>query len=155
VTADARRVALLLDEMFSPAIAAELRRRGHDVIALAADPELRSMTDIELYVWATAEHRRIVTENVKDFRRLLVQDSELTGPGLLFSSGRTFRRSRHAPGQLLTSLENWLTQRGVLARPPEDWLLATDDRNARKAILSARDASRRSNPTGTRTCARL
>jgi hypothetical protein len=123
VTADARRVALLLDEMFSPTVAAELLRRGHDAIAVAADPELRSMIDPELDVWATAEHQRIVIENVKDFRRLLMQDSDLTGPGLLFSSGRTFRRSRHAPGQLLASLEHWLTPRGVLARPPQDWLL--------------------------------
>ena len=29
-------VRLLLDEMFSPAIAAELRRLGHDVVAVAA-----------------------------------------------------------------------------------------------------------------------
>jgi hypothetical protein len=109
--------------MFSPSIAAELRRRGHDVIAVAADPQLRSMTDPELYTWATGERRRIVTENVKDFRRLLAQDSELTGPGLLFTSVRTFPRSRRAPGSLIAALGSWLTQPGVHDRPPEDWLL--------------------------------
>jgi len=87
----AARVALLLYEIFSPSIAAELRRRGHDVTAVAAEPQLRSMSDPELYAWATAGGRRIVTENVKEFRRLLMQEREPTGPGLLFTSVRTFR----------------------------------------------------------------
>jgi hypothetical protein len=112
--------------MFSPSIAAELRRRGHDVMAVAAEPELRSMTDAELYAWATAESRRIVTENVKDFGRLLMQESELTGPGVLFTSVRTFPRSRRAPGSLITALNNWLTLAAVDERPPEEWLLALD-----------------------------
>ena len=112
--------------MFSPSITAELRRRGHDVMAVAAEPELRSMTDPELYAWASAESRRIVTENVKDFRRLLMQESELTGPGVLFTSVRTFPRSRRAPGSLITALNNWLTLAGVDERPPEEWLLPLD-----------------------------
>lgn len=122
MTASRPGVALLLDEMFAPSIAVELRRRGHDVIAVAAEPELRSMTDTEIYSWATRERRRIVTENVKDFRRLLMQDAESDGPGVLFTSARTFPRSRRAPGSLIASLESWLSQPGVLARPPEDWL---------------------------------
>src|ERR1700686_831911 len=112
--------------MFSPSITAELRRRGHDVMAVAAEPELRSMTDPELYAWASAESRRIVTENVKDFLRLLMQESELTGPGVLFTSARTFPRSRRAPGSLITALDNWLTLAGVDERPPEEWLLPRD-----------------------------
>lgn len=124
------RAALLLDEMFSPTIAAELRRRGHDVIAVAADPQLRSMTDSELYAWLTGERRRIVTENVKDFRRLLMQDTDLTGPGLLFTSSRTFPRSRRAPGSLVASLEDWLTQSALVGRPPEDWLLLAIEQEA-------------------------
>lgn len=43
---------LLLDEMFSPTIAEDLRRRGHDVLAVAGDPPFRSMSDPELYEWA-------------------------------------------------------------------------------------------------------
>jgi len=34
---------LALDEMFSPQIAAELVRRGHDVVAVAADPALAGL----------------------------------------------------------------------------------------------------------------
>lgn len=119
----ARRVALLLDEMFPPSIAEELRRRGHDVIAVAADPQLRSMTDQDLYAWAATQARRVVTENVKDFRRLVVEREEHVGPGVLFTSPRTFPRSRHAPGRIIEALAHWLTATDVNERPPEDWLL--------------------------------
>lgn len=48
--------------MFSPAVAAELRGLGHDVIAVADQPELRSKSDEE-----------VLTENVKDFRPILLR----------------------------------------------------------------------------------
>jgi hypothetical protein len=121
-----RRVALLLDEMLSPAIAVELGRRGHDVVAVAADPQLRSMTDPELYEWAVTQNRRLVTENVKDFRRLLAADSERAVPGVLFISSRRFPRSRHALGSVITALESWLNQPGAVGRPSEDWLVAPE-----------------------------
>lgn len=113
-----RRVGLLLDEMFAPAIAAELRRRGFDVLAVSEDLQLRSMSDAELYTWATANRRRIVTENVKDFRRIAAREDE--GPGLLFTSNRTFPRSRRSMGLLIAALEAWL--RKGRARPSQDWL---------------------------------
>lgn len=55
--------------MHALALAEELRRRGHDVLAVAADPELRSVTDEELFRLAGPDGpapmggRRIVTEN--------------------------------------------------------------------------------------------
>lgn len=115
-------VAVLLDEMFTSVIAEELRRRGHDVMAVTADPELRSMTDVELYAFAKREKRRIVTENVKDFRRLLAHDDKPDGPGLLFTSSRTFPRSRRAPGALIAALDRWLSDAQKVAPPPEVWL---------------------------------
>ena len=63
-------VRLLLDEMFSPAIAAGLRERGHDVIAVADRPDLRAKSDEEIFAWASAEARWLLNENVKDFRIL-------------------------------------------------------------------------------------
>ncbi len=36
---------LLLDEMWSPAIAAALRERGHDVVAVAERSDLRGKPD--------------------------------------------------------------------------------------------------------------
>jgi predicted nuclease of predicted toxin-antitoxin system len=118
-------VRLLLDDMFSPAIAAELRELGHDVIAIADRPDLRSKSDEEVFAWASAERRWLLTENVKDFRPIMLR-SLLTGPpgcGLLFTSSRAFPRSRKNPGSLIRALYAWLTA-GPSAPPvTESWLL--------------------------------
>lgn len=121
------RVALLLDEMHAPAVAEALRRRGHDVIAAAERPDLRSMADEELFIWAGQESRRLVTENVKDFRRLLLRAEEaaLRRPALLYTSSRTFPRSRRNPGPLIQALNAWLCDPDASNRPPEDWLRPT------------------------------
>lgn len=114
--------ALLLDEMFSPVIAQQLREKGHDVLAVAADPRLRALDDGELYEWARSSGRRLVTENAKDFRPLLWREEGKAGPGILLTSSRAFPRSRRSVGFLVTALENWLCLPDVLSRPPEDWL---------------------------------
>ena len=118
------RVALLLDEMHAPVVAATLRERGHDVTAVADSPELRAMTDQELFAYAADHGRRIVTENIKDFRRLLLRadESGTSTPGLLFTSSRTFPRSRRNPGPLIDALDAWLGMPGSADRPQEDWL---------------------------------
>ena len=113
---------LLLDEMFSPVIAEQLRDKGHDVLAVAADPRLRAMDDAELYEWARSNGRRLVTENAKDFRPLLWREETKAGPGILLTSSRTFPRSRRSVGLLVAALETWLCLPDVLGRPPEDWL---------------------------------
>ena len=64
---------LALDEMFSPAIAAALRELGHDVVAAAERVDLRSMTDDDLFAWSAAQHRWLLTENVKDFRPIMLR----------------------------------------------------------------------------------
>jgi len=125
-----RRIALVLDEMFSPVIAAELRSRGFDVLAVADDPELRSMSDPELYEWATERDRRIVTENVKDFRPLARQ--EIAGPGLLFTSTRAFPRSRRSIGLLIAALDAWFRRSDAALREPEDWLQRPPTQSRRK-----------------------
>jgi hypothetical protein len=82
------------------------------------------MTDEEVFAWAADHSRRIVTENVKDFRRLLLQaeESGRRPPALLFTSSRTFTRSRRNPGPLVTALGAWLCQPDAATRPAEDWL---------------------------------
>ncbi len=115
--------ALLLDEMFSPAIARQLRERGHDVLAVAADPRLRALDDAKLYEWARANGRRLVTENVKDFRPLLRREEGEAGPGILLTSSRTFPRSRRSVGLLVAAIESWLCLPDAVSRPPEDWLV--------------------------------
>jgi hypothetical protein len=85
-------VRLLLDEMFSPEIAAELVKRGHDVVAVAADPGLAGLPDEQVLEWATDQGRCVVTENVKDFevlRRLSAAQGR-THAGLLYSGPRRF-----------------------------------------------------------------
>lgn len=117
--------ALLLDEMFSPVIAQQLRERGRDVLAVAADPRLRAMDDAELYEWAGANGRRLVTENAKDFRPLLKGGEGNAGPGILLTSSRTFPRSSRSVGLLVTALEGWLCRPDAFSRPSEDWLVKT------------------------------
>lgn len=117
-------VALLLDEMHPAAVAEALRLRGHDVISVAADPDLRGMIDLDLFAWCGQESRRLVTEDVKDFRRLLLraEESSQTVAPLLFTSGRTFPRSRRNHGRLIAALDAWLQAPDVDRRPIEDWL---------------------------------
>jgi|HubBroStandDraft_6_1064221.scaffolds.fasta_scaffold681210_2 hypothetical protein len=59
------RTGLVLDEMFSPAIAAALRDLGHEVVAITERGELRAMTDDELFAWTTARGRWLLTETSK------------------------------------------------------------------------------------------
>jgi len=119
----ARRVALLLDEMFAPAIAIELTRRGFDVLAAADDPNLRSMNDGQLLEWAEERGRILVTENVKDFRPLL--SASHTAPRVLFTSSRTFSRSRRSIGLIIGALEGWLQSSEARSGSAESWLQPT------------------------------
>ena len=120
-------VGLLLDEMFSPAIAAELRALGHDVIAVAvADrPDLRSKSDEELFAWASTQGRWLLTENVKDFRPIMLRALSAGPPGcgLLFTSSRAFPRSRKNPGSLIRALHTWLDNGPPDPPVTESWLL--------------------------------
>ena len=59
---------LLLDEHYANEIAERLRAQGYDVVSVVGDSELRAQPDLELFGWAVATGRRIVTENIKDFR---------------------------------------------------------------------------------------
>jgi predicted nuclease of predicted toxin-antitoxin system len=120
---------LLQDEMFSPAVAAELRGLGHDVIAVADRPDLRSKSDEEVFAWASADGRWLLTENVKDFRPIMLRALQAGPPGcgLLFTSNRAFPRSRKNPGPLIRALHAWL-----IAGPPappvtESWLPVGSD----------------------------
>jgi predicted nuclease of predicted toxin-antitoxin system len=119
---------LLLDEMFSPAIAAELCERGHDVIAVADRPDLRSKSD-EVFAWASAERRWLLTENVKDFRPIMLRVLSAGSPGcgLLFTSSRAFPRSRKNPGPLINALHAWLTDGPSAPSVTESWLLGVPD----------------------------
>jgi len=117
---------LLLDEHYSAVIATELRQSGFDVVAVVAVPELRGASDPDVFAWAAREGRRIVTENIKDFRPLLRDAAEVGLPtaALLLVPPRRFPRGRgDRTAVIVAALTAWLGQRGD-RRPTEDWLVA-------------------------------
>jgi hypothetical protein len=122
---------LLLDEMFSPAIAAALRGLGDDVIAVAERTELRAMTDEEVLAWAMTQRRWLVTENVKDFRPILLRtlQATTTTAGIVYTSSRTFPRSKKNPGPLIEALHAWMLHGPPETPVREDWLISRGDAN--------------------------
>jgi hypothetical protein len=108
-------VKLLFDEMYAPAVAEQLRTRGHDVVSIH-DPDHRRLEgapDQEVFAAALAEERALVTENVPDFRRLEA-DALARGeavPGLVFTSNRQFPRGEPGTiGHLVEALHALLTE---------------------------------------------
>lgn len=119
---------LVLDEMFSPTIAGALRDLGHDVVAVAERGELRAMDDEEVFSWAISQGRWLVTENVKDFRPILqraLQAGTVT-TGIVYTSNRSFPRSRKNPGPLIQALHAWILNEPPEAPLTEDWLLGPE-----------------------------
>jgi hypothetical protein len=106
-------VRLLLDEMWSAAIAVQLRRRGHDVVAVLERPEPRGQPDEVVFVAAQAEERVIVTENVIDYRPLAAHDIQRGGSyaGLIFTTSRRFpRHDVRTAGRLVRALDELLVE---------------------------------------------
>lgn len=112
--------------MLSPAIARQLRSRGHDVEAIQEHPEWCSLDDRGVVDLARAEGRAIVTDNLVDMRPLHYEAITPGGAGdrgmIFIPGGRP--RTRADTGRIVAALE----QR--LARYPgddgladgEDWL---------------------------------
>ena len=98
---------LLLDEMFSPAIADELTARGVDCRAVVADRLLRALSDLEIFEAALLEGRVIVTNNVPDFESLRRAREAGGGhvPGLIYTSDLWFPRTKAYVSRLVTALE--------------------------------------------------
>lgn len=93
--------------MFSPLVSAELRARGHDVVAIKERKEWQSLADPEVVALARSERRAIVTTNLRDFRAL---HADLVAPGGEGHLGMVFvptrlRLTRVATGQIVVALE--------------------------------------------------
>jgi len=124
-------VRLLLDEHFSPEIARQLRRRGHDVVAARDLVPGPGRSDAALFARAAAERRAIVTEDVADFWELH-RAAVTTGRrhmGLIFTSPHRFPRTKRAMGRLVQALDDL-----IRAQPADDafetqivWLEALAD----------------------------
>jgi hypothetical protein len=104
-------VRLLLDEMYSPEIARQLRVRGHDVVAVVERPGLVSRSDRELFELMAQERRAIVTNNVSDYIALFMQVSAAGGDhsGLLLTDDRSMPRRRDAIGTFVRALDGFLS----------------------------------------------
>lgn len=110
---------LLLDEMWSPAVAVQLRRRGYDVVAVAERIDLRTGSDATIFGAAMAEERAILTEDIVGFRPLAAVEitSGRFHPGLVIAHRRRFSTL----GRLVRNLERLLDS-DLDLRNREIWL---------------------------------
>lgn len=128
---------LLLDELWSPAIARQLRGRGFDVIA-AIEPEharrYAGTDDEVVFAQAQADRSVIVTDNVADFEAArsgweTSQESEHFG--LIYAVDPPFNRHRGQAvvGHMVLALADLLrTNVGDDLRGQVHWLRPAPDR---------------------------
>lgn len=106
---------LLLDVHHSRLVAERLRADGHDVVAASEGPVLAALSDDELLRGASRSGRAVVTENARDFDRI-VRAWAVTGEhhaGIVFTSPRRYHRgSSSYPENLVCALA------ALLAHPP-------------------------------------
>ena len=109
---------LLLDEMLAPRIAEQLRRRGHDVVAVAERPGLCSIPDDDLLANAFDEGRVLVTMNVGDFARIDAawKSQGRAHAGLLLVPSAAFPQDRGFVGRLVRTLDRAMSD-GTVPRP--------------------------------------
>lgn len=113
----------LLDEQLSPRIAELLRKRGHDVQAVGERPDLAGASDQLILDVAAAEHRVVITNNVKDFRPLAAQRlarGQSHGGLILLPSKRT--RTRAAVEQLAGAIERIFNELPAATESAERWI---------------------------------
>jgi len=126
-------VRLLLDEMHAPAVAVELRRLGHDVLAVKERGEWTGLPDGELLLAATSDGRAIVTENVKDFASLhkSITAAGQRHAGVVFTHSRRFPRGAGDYVQeLAEALDIFLREHAAAFGESEPfiWWLERDER---------------------------
>ena len=118
-------VKLVLDVHHSRLAAQRLRNGGHDVVAAADLPELAALTDEELLRFAAANDRALVTENAKDFDRI-VRAWAASGEhhaGVIFTSPRRFHRGGSAyPDDLIVAVTRLLESRPAQQQDWVHWL---------------------------------
>ncbi len=105
-------VRLLLDEMISPRVAQQLRRRGHDVESVAERSDLVGASDDDLLTHAAGEERLLVTLNVADFIALDRdwRTQRRDHGGIVIIASGAFPQDRSLVGALVTSLASAAAQ---------------------------------------------
>jgi len=115
-------VRLLLDVHHSSVAAVRLQAMGHDVTAASSDPALSSLDDEDLLQAARAAERVLVSENARDFDRIVRAWAAVRRQhgGVIFTSPRRFHRGGSAyPTNLISALSK------LLEDPPKttlDWI---------------------------------
>jgi hypothetical protein len=111
--AGSARLRFLVDEMYPPAIAEQLRASGGDAEAVTARPELRALADTDIFALAQQEQRAVVTENIADFSVIADgydQRSQAHHGLVLVPSGSYPRGSSTTIGRVVTELNRLLDQ---------------------------------------------
>lgn len=103
---------LLLDEMFSGAIAEHLRAKSHDVLAVVADPALIALPDEQILAHAASTGRALVTANIKDFILLdaRYRAASQAHAGLILVSSKTFPQDRNYTAAIIGALSALLDE---------------------------------------------
>lgn len=116
---------LLLDVHHSRVAAERLRADHLDVLAAADDGRLAVMADDDLLRFATAGQRALVTENAKDFDRI-VRTWAANGEhhaGVVFTSPRLFHRGRLGyPEDMVLALRQFMPSPPPAERDWVHWL---------------------------------
>jgi hypothetical protein len=108
-------VKLLLDEMISAVIAEQLRARDRAVEAVSERRELRGLADEEVFEYAQATERSLVTYNQDDFLELdrRFRSQGRSHNGMVILNPRRFSQGSGSIGPLVTSID-----RLIAAGPP-------------------------------------
>jgi hypothetical protein len=112
---------ILLDEMYPPVLAQQLRAAGHNVVAvLDVEVGLAAKTDEDVLAWATRNNRCVVTENVSDFARMAQQG--FSHAGIIFVSSRRFPRTASGLQRLAKALDGFLSTGNAPGQDGVAWL---------------------------------
>ena len=115
---------LLLNEMWSPTIAIELRKRRFDVIAINepdSEPRYAGIADDQVFARAQEDARIVVTDNIVDYEKAR-RDWETRGSthhGVIYALNPPFNRHRGSAviGQMVRALELFLSSPPVGEEP--------------------------------------
>jgi predicted nuclease of predicted toxin-antitoxin system len=101
---------LALDHHYSPAIAEQLRVRGHDTVA-AHERGWHLPGDSELLEACAAEGRCLLTNDVADFSAIIRSWAAegRSHPGVLFSADASLPRSRATIGRFVEALDELMS----------------------------------------------
>ncbi|HWJ51354.1 MAG TPA: DUF5615 family PIN-like protein [Solirubrobacteraceae bacterium] len=115
---------LLLDEMWTPTIALETRKRGFDVIAIsepAHASRYAGINDDEVFARAQEDERVIVTDNIADYEQARRDWEDRGQPhhGLLYALNPPFNRHRgeRVIGQMVNALAHFLSSPDAAQQP--------------------------------------